>query len=583
MAFNIESIPNQANKPAILLRQSWREGSRIRKKTIANLSKLPAKVINDFRTILKGGIAVSDGSQLLKINRSLHHGHVIAVLATARRLGLERLLHRQLSRQRQLAFAAIISRVLAPDSKLTTARQLSPETANTSLGALLELETVTDNELRDMLDWLLTRQPWIERSLAKKHLQDKTLIRHDVTSSHREGKSGPLAAFGYLHDGQKGEKQISFSLLCTPEGCPIAVELFTGNTANPSTVASQVEKLRKRFRINRIALIDDRGMMTTAQIREHWDPAGIAWISALKSTDLRKLAPPPRNPNAEPTQPPLVPDAVAELTSPDFPGERLTVGLNPRLREERQRKRKELLQLTEQILERIAASVRAGTLSGKVKIGHRVGREVNRLKVEKHFQITITDHRMSWSRRHDRIEAEARFDGVYVIRTSLSDIKSEAAIEAYQSLSQVERAFRSIKKDLRARPFDVSSEAHVFLCLLSYYIEWHMRQRLAPLLFEDDDREAARGAGRTTPVESAKVSPDAQQRADSKLTQDDFPVHRFRTLLDDLSSVGLNSVSLSNQVPSELMIVTTPTKLQDKAFQLLGINPSQTVPLMMTG
>ena len=321
-------------------------------------------------------------------------------------------------------------------------------------------------------------------------------------------------------------------------------------------------------------------MVTTARIREHLDPAGIAWISALKSTDLRKLAQPPLVPEA------LVPDAVAEIASPDFPGERLMVCLNPRLREERQRKREELLQLTEQILERIAASVRAGTLIGKVRIGHRVSREVNRLKVEKHFQITITDHRMSWSRRHDRIEAEARFDGVYVIRTSLSDIKSEAAVEASKSLSKVERAFRSIKKDLRVRPFNVYSEAHVrahvFLCLLSYYIEWHLRQRLAPLLFEDDDREAAR-AGRTTPVESAKVSPDAKRKADSKRTQDDFPVHSFRTLLDDLSSVGLNSVSLSNQVPSELMIVTTPTKLQDKAFQLLGINPSQTVPLMMTG
>ncbi len=231
-------------------------------------------------------------------------------------------------------------------------------------------------------------------------------------------------------------------------------------------------------------------MVTTARIREHLDPAGIAWISALKSTDLRKLAQPPLVPEA------LVPDAVAEIASPDFPGERLMVCLNPRLREERQRKREELLQLSEQILERIAASVRAGTLIGKVRIGHRVSREVNRLKVEKHFQITITDHRMSWSRRHDRIEAEARFDGVYVIRTSLSDIKSEAAVEASMSLSKVERAFRSIKKDLRVRPFKVYSEAHVrahvFLCLLSYYIEWHLRQRLALLLFEDDDRQAAR-------------------------------------------------------------------------------------------
>ena len=580
MAFNIERVPNQAGKPAVLLRQAWREGTRIRKKTLANLSRLPPQVIEGFRTVLKGGIAVKDVSELLDIERSLQHGNVVAVLGTARRLGLERRLQRARSRERQLALAAIVARVLAPDSKLATARRLSPQTATSSLGALLGLGPVTGNEMLGMLDWLLQRQPWIERSLARRHLRDATLILSDVSSSFLEGRCCPLAAFGHNRDAKKGKQQIVFGLLCSSEGCPIAVELFPGHTADPTTVASQVTKIRQRFGIARIALVGDRGMITTARIRGDLEPAGLAWISALKAADLRRLARTVLAPDA------LVPDAVAEITSPDFPRERLMVCLNPRLCEERRRKRADLLEATEQILESIAAAVRAGTLAGTVEISRRVGREANRYKVEKHFAIAVAERSLTWRRRQKKIDDEARFDGIYVVRTSLEDIEPAAAVEAYKSLSTVERAFRSAKSDLRLRPVYVYSEdhvrGHVFLCMLSYYVEWHMRRRLAPLLFEDDNRPAAR-ASRTTPVEKAKASPAARRKAATKQTPDGLPVHSFHTLLDDLSSVVVNAVRLPGVDQAGLAIVTRPTPLQSRAFQLLDVNPDQTVPISVTG
>ena len=593
MAFNIEVIPNQAGKPAILLRQAWREGKRIRKKTIANLSKLPPHVVEGFRTVLKGGVAVRDPSTLFQIERSLDHGNVAAVLGTARRLGLERILHRTRSRMRSLALAAIAARLISPASRLATARRLSPETTSNSLGTLLELGPVSGNEMLDVLDWLLGRQRWIERSLANRHLKGATLILYDVTSSYLEGQRCPLAAFGHNRDGKKGKMQIVFGLLCASDGCPVAVEVFPGNTGDPTTVARQVAKIQRRFSIRRVALVGDRGMITTARIRNDLEPAGLAWISALKAADLRKLAKPPAKKPGEkqPPRPALapetpVPDAVAEIRSPDFPGERLMVCLNPRLREERRRKREELLAATEQTLDKIAASVRAGTLKGKAEIGHRVGREANRRKVEKHFEITIGETSMSWARRHEKIAAEARFDGIYVIRTSLKEIEPDAAVAAYKSLSTVERAFRTAKSHLRVRPVYVYTEdhvrGHVFLCMLSYYVEWHMRRRLAPLLFEDDDRAAARAA-RNTPVEKAKVSPGAKRKADTKRTPEGLVVHSFETLIEDLSGVALNKVCLPGQPDTSLAIVTQPTPIQARAFELLDVNPRQSVPITMTG
>ena len=597
MSFHIESIPNRANKPAVLLRQAWREGKRIRKKTLANLSKLPPHVVDGFRTVLKGGLAVQDPSQLLRVERSWAHGHVAAVLGTCRRLGLERILQRSPSRQRDLALAAIVARVLAPDSKLATARRLSPETADSSLGALLGLGPVSGNEMLAMLDWLLGRQRWIETSLANRHLADATLILYDVSSSYLEGRRCPLAAFGYNRDGKRSKQQIVFGLLCAADGCPLAVEVFAGNTADPSTVAAQVQRLRQRFGIARIALVGDRGMLTTARIREDLEPAGLDWISALKSQHLRALLKRPKpaaGQAAEAVQAPLrpgqlAPDQVAEIRSEDFPGERLLVCLNPRLRAERARKREELLRATEQILEGIAAQVRRQRqpLRGRDAINRRLGRELNRKKVGKHFEIAVTDEQLSWSRRQEGIAAEVQLDGIYVVRTSLAEqeLAAEAAVAAYKSLAGVERAFRTSKDHLRLRPLHVYSEAHVrghvFLCMLAYYVEWHMRQRLAPLLFQDEDPAAAQ-AQRDTPVEPAQVSARAKRKAATKTTAEGLPVHSFPTLLADLASLVLNQVCLPTQEQAAITVATKPSKLQRRAFDLLGVDPQQKVSITVT-
>ncbi|MDE0694322.1 MAG: IS1634 family transposase, partial [Boseongicola sp.] len=552
MALSVDVIPNRSSPPAILLREAWREGKRIRRRTVANLSKMPPALVDAIRAALDGGVVFPSLDAAVAIRRSRPHGHVAAVLGTLRSLGLVRVLGRKAGRMRDLAVAAIVARVVDPASKLATARALDPETASTSLGTLLGLGPVTGNEMLDMLDWLLARQPWIERSLANRHLKGgNTLILYDVSSSYLEGRKCPLAAFGHNRDGKRGKMQVTYGLLCAADGCPVAVEVFAGNAGDPSTVASQVDKVRSRFGIGRVALVGDRGMLTTARIREDLEPSGLDWISALKTGDIRKLlkagaggAPAPLEPEA------LVPDAVAEVTGPDFPGERLMVCLNPRLRQERARKREELLKATEEALEAIAASVRAGRLKGREAIDRRVGRDANRRKVGKHFEIDVTDGGISWRRLEARIAAEARLDGVYVIRTSLdsASLGPEAAVEDCKSLASVERAFLTMKASrLRIRPVHVWSEdhvrAHVFLCMLAYHVEWHMRRDLAPILFEDDDREGAR-AQRNSPVEPARVSESARAKAADKRTPDGLPVHGFTTLLADLATLTLNEVTL---------------------------------------
>ena len=588
MSFHVDTIPNRNSPPAILLRQAWREGKRIRRRTIANLSKLPPALIHGIRTVVRGGVAFESLDHAVSIRRALPHGHIAAILGTCRHLGLERILHRNPSRRRDLALAALAARAHAPDSKLATARRLSPDTADSSLGPLLGLGKVHGNELLDMLDWLLKRQPRIEKSLANRHLHGGALVLYDLTSSYFEGRRCPLARFGYSRDGKKDRQQMVFGLLCASDGCPVAVEVFSGNTADPTTVTTQVEKIRRRFRIERVALVGDRGMVTTARIREDLQPAGLDWISALTTKGIRKLLQDPQQAAAPPLRPgELLPDTVAEITSPDFPGERLLVCLNPRLREERARKREDLLRTTEHILEDIAAAIRHARLRGRDNINRRVGRDANRKKVEKHFDITATDDALSWTRRHDRIAAEAQLDGIYVVRTSLASeaIGSEAAVEAYKSLSRVEQAFRSIKNLLRVRPVYVYTpdhvRAHVFLCMLAYYVQWHMRRRLAPLLFEDDDRPAARAA-RNSPVEPARVSQRAKARADTRRTPDGYPVHSFRTLLNDLATLTLNEVTLPGSPTASFPMLACPTPLQQRAFNLLDIQPHKFVASNLT-
>ncbi len=588
----VEYIPNHGSVPTPLIRQSWRENGRVKRRTLCNLSKLEPHLVEGIRLVLKGGAVFPDIHDAVSLRRSLPHGHVAAVAGTMRKLGFERLLHRKPGRERSLAFAAVAARVVEPCSKLATARRLSPATASSSLGAVLGLGAVTGNEMLGMLDWLRARQRWIERSLAARHLRDGTLLLYDVTSSYLEGRCCPLAGFGHNRDGKKGKKQIVYGLLCAADGCPVAVEVFAGGTGDPATVAVQVAKVKQRFGLSRIAFVGDRGMVTAARIRDDLLPAGLDWISALRTPDIRQLAraPGPENPNGtrrkallRPQE--LVADGVAEVSSPDFPGERLIVCFNPRLKAERARKREDLLRATECVLEDIAKAVRnpRARLRGRDAINRRVGRDINRRKVAKHFDIEISDGHIAWARNAERIADEARLDGVYVIRTSLEAgaLAAPAAVEAYKSLSTVERAFRGMKSNLDVRPVYVYSEdhvrAHVFLCMLAWHVEWHMRKRLAPILFEDDDREGARRK-RSSPVAKSDVSDRARFKAATKENPEGLPVHSMETLLSDLATLTRNEVTLSANPDLAFPLLAEPTELQAKAFELLQIDPTKPTP-----
>ena len=588
MSLHVDVIPNRGSPPAILLREAKRDGVKIRKTTLANLSKLPTSLVDHIRVLIKGGVAFDSLNAAFNITRSWPHGHVAVVLGLCRRLGFPDLLHRQPSRDRDLALAGIVARVLSPMSKLATARWLSDETAASSLGELLELGQVSGNDMCRMLDWLVSRQAWIERKLARRYLTNATLVLYDVTSSYVEGRCCPLAKFGYNRDGKRGKRQIVIGLLCAPNGCPIAVEVFDGNTADPSTVGVQVKKLQQRFKVDRIALVGDRGMVTTARIRQSLEPAQLDWISALKHTDLRKLSranPDVATPALQPQS--LAADAVAEISSPDYPNERLMVCFNPRLQAERQQHREALLVATEAILTRVAAIVKrpGSKLRGSEQINRRVGREANRRKVEKHFDIQVTDDALTFSRNTTKIADEARLDGVYVIRTSLPPeaINAEETVAAYKSLAHVEQAFRMLKSSgLQVRPIHVYTpdhvRGHVFLCALACHIEWHLRQQLAPLLFEEDDPEGAQ-AQRQNPVEPAQPSDRARRKAQSKQTEEGLKVHSLPTLFADLQTVVLNTVEFNTHPDHAFNVVTQPTQQQQRAFDLAGINPGKMFPV----
>ena len=587
MSIRVHVIPNRSSPPAVLLRKTWREGKRIRRQTLANLSKVPPSVVDAIRAVLQGGVVFSSLDQAVTLQRSLPHGHVAALLGLATQLGLPRILHRSPSRQRDLTLAALIARLIHPASKLATARGLSPDTADCSLGVLLDLGPVSGNEMLDMLDWLRQRQPWIEKSLAHRHLQGATLILYDVTSTYLEGQHCPLAAFGHNRDGKKGKRQMVFGLLCAADGCPLAVEVFPGNTGDPTTLASQIRKIRDRFQVGRIALVGDRGMITAARIRQDLLPAGLDWVSALRTVDIRKLLQAPKGQPAPLRPESLVADTVAEVLSPHFPGERLLVCLNPRLRQQRARKREELLQATEATLTRIAATARKHKPGpeNRDRTLKAIARQAHRYRVEKHFDLTVTNQGLRWSRNRNKIQAEARLDGIYVVRTNLDPqaLDAQAAVAAYKSLSQVERAFRSLKTTrLDIRPVFVYSEehvrGHVFLCLLAWYLEWHLRRRLAPLLFEDEAP-----ALRDSPVQPAQPSPEAKAKAATRNTPDGDPVHSVTTLLQDLATVTLNRVTLPAHPNSAFTLVTQATPLQAKVFRMLNIDPASGVAINKPG
>jgi len=567
-------VPNRGSRPAILLRESYRDGNKVKNRTLANLSDWPAEQIETLRAALRGDKLVPAGEGL-QIVRAWPHGHVAAALGTARRIGLARILPYGPDRRRQMAVALIVARLIDPAAKLATARALDETTAIHSLGVTLGLGAVSAKEVYATLDWLGAAQGAIEESLARHHLNDGTLVLYDVSSTHVEGRCCELARFGHPRNGRRDKMQIVFGLLCAADGCPIAIEVFEGNTGDPATLGDQIAKLKQRFGLTRVVMVGDRGLITQARIEQELKPAGLDWITALRAPAIQKLAG-----EGGPLQLSLFDERdLAEIESPDFPGERLVVCKNPALAAERRRKRDDLLEATEQDLKAIRSRVlrQRQPLRGADKIGRAVGALLARRKVGKHFRVTITDTALSFERDHAAIAAEAALDGFYVLRTNVAaDALSTAdTVRAYKSLARVERAFRSLKSvDLDIRPIfhwvSPRVRAHVFLCMLAYHLEWHMRQALAPMLFDDHDRAAAE-ALRTSPVAKARPSPAAKRKAETKHTDDGLPVHSFQTLLADLATLTRNTVRLASAHTMDLL--ATPTPIHQRAFDLLGLKP----------
>jgi hypothetical protein len=572
----IESVPNRNSSPAILLRESYREDGKIKKRTLLNLTDWPSELVEGFRTLLKGGKATPAGEDPIIVRRSFPHGHVAAALGALRKIGLDRVLGPQGNRCRDLVMAMVVMRLLSPASKLATARMLDAATASTSLGEVLELGDVDENELYAALDWLGERQEHVEKALARKHLHDGTLVLYDVSSSYVEGRCCELAKRGYNRDGKKGKLQIVYGLLCAPDGCPVAVEVFEGNTADPNTLSAQIGKLKQRFGLKHVVLVGDRGMITQARIDEELRPAGLDWITALRAPDIQALA------AGGVLQMSLFDDRdMASITAPDFPGERLIVCRNPDLARLRTHKREELLAATERDLAKIAAAVgrQRRPLRGEAEIGVRVGKVINRHKMGKHFDLTIGAASFSFRRKHDAIAAEAALDGVYVVRANVpaADLDDAATVGAYKSLAQVERAFRCLKTiDLHVRPIHHWNadrvRAHVFLCMLGLYVEHHMREKLAPMLYDETDHEAA-SAARGSIVAKAERSQAAKAKDATGRTPDGLPVHSLRTLLADLATYSCIEATTALNQKHAFTLYTRPTPTQKRAFELLGINP----------
>jgi hypothetical protein len=571
----VVKVPNRGSPPAILLRESYREDGKVKNRTLANLSAWPEAKVDALSRVLKGApppAADLDGA--FEITRSLPHGHVAAVLGTARALGLEELIDPAPSRHRDLVTAMTVAQVIAPDSKLAIARGLRGQTAASSLGEVLGLGSRDEDDLYAAMDYLHDRQEQIQDALAARHLAGGTLVLYDVSSAAFEGRTCPLGAIGHPKDGVRGRLQIVYGLLTSKDGIPVAIEVFNGNTGDPTTVASQVDKLKDRFGLAKMVLVGDRGMLTAARLREDVRPAGLDWITALRAPQVKKLV---RGGDLQLTL--FDVQDLAEITSPDFPGERLVACKNPFLEAERARKRESLLAATEADLEKIAAACARARrpLRGQDTIAVRADRILNRRKVAKHFTVEITDDSIRYARDQDSIAAKARLDGIYVLRTSVaaSDLDSPEVVSSYKALAQVERAFRAFNTDLDIRPIRHRTagrvRAHVFLRMLSYYLSWHLQSRLAPVLFTDDDQPAAQ-ATRTSPVAPAARSPRALAKAATKQTPGDLPVHSFAALLADLGTICLNQIQPADPALPGFRLVTTPTALQRQAFELLGVS-----------
>jgi hypothetical protein len=544
---------------AHLLRRSYREGGKVKKQTLANLSHLPDHVIELVRGALRGERFVA-AAEALTIERSLPAGHVKAALSMAGRLELQRLLGREPSRERALCLAMIVQRVIGPGSKLAMTRAFRQST----LASELSVEGADEDELYLALDWLLARQQRIERALARRHLEAGTLVLYDVSSSYFEGRSCPLAQLGYSRDRKPGAPQIVYGLVCAPDGCPVAVEVFEGSLHDDKTLPAQIEKLKQRFGLESVIVVSDRGMVTKANLELLRETEGAGWITALKAPQVKKLV------TDGDLQLSLFDEHnIAAIASDDYPDERLVVCRNPLVAHDRARKREELLQTTERALLEITARVEQGTLTGEAEIGLAVGAVWNRWRVRKHFQLEISDTSFGFERKQEQIAAEAALDGIYVLRTSASAeaLAAPDVVRAYKQLKEVERAFRTLKGPLELRPIHHRLEdrvrAHVFLCMLAYYLSWHLRRAWKPLLFDDEQPPE-----RPDPVAKASRSQQAKRKAQTKRTATGEPCHSLQTLLDELATRTRNTIRLHGAAASFDQL-SEPTATQARALALV--------------
>lgn len=565
VAMHIDIVPNRGSPPAILLRESFRQGKKVRKRTLANLSSLSMDQVGLIRRVLKGE-SLAPVTDLFECLDSLHHGHVQAVRAVMRRLGFDTLIASVPSRERNLVLAMVAAQMIEPDSKLATTRWWH----TTTLPTTLEVADADEDDVYGALDWLLDRQKRIEKKLAARHLVEGGRVLYDLSSSYFEGKTCPLAALGHNRDGKKGKLQVNYGLLTDARGCPVAVTVFKGNTGDPKTLLPQVKKVREEFGIQTMVLVGDRGMISQKQIDELKGLKGVEWITALRSGAIRELV------QGGHIQLGLFDEKnLFECTSPDFPSERLIACRNPALREMRRKKRQSLLEATRKELDQVRRMVGRSSLEGQDAIGVRVGKVINRYKVAKHVDLSIRDDGFDYSINEERVAAEAILDGIYVIRTRVKKegLTAEDAVRDYKRLTQVERAFRSLKTvDLNVRPIRHHLEnrvrAHIFLCMLAYYVTWHMVEAWRPLLFADEDQEARKSRD---PVAPAKRSQAAEAKAASHLLDDGTPVHSLETLIKELSGIVRNICRRRGAAAGEptFDIVTTPNAKQQRAFDLL--------------
>jgi hypothetical protein len=565
----IDIVPNRNSPPAVLLREDHREGGKTVKRTLANLSALPPEAVAALRAVLKGERLVGAADYFV-VEQSLPCGHVHAVKGTMERLGMTELIASKPCRERDLVLAMVAQRVVRPDSKLGTAARF----ADTTLAADFNVQEATEDDLYAAMDWVLKRQPFIEKKLAERHLHTGGRVFYDLSSSSYYGSHCPLAARCHNRDGLK-LPAIAYGLLTDDGGRPVALSVYPGNTGDPTTVPDQVEALRQRFGIGRFVLVGDRGMLTSAQIEKLRKLEGCSWISCLRSGDIRKLLE-----SRGQTDAPLFDQKnLAELSHPDFPGERLIACFNPLLALDRDRTRTELLEATETWLAKVAGQVARRTAKplSAAQIGQKVGRGLNRYKVAKHFALEIADNQLRWSRKEASIAREKALDGVYIIRTPepAETLSPEDAVRAYKQLGDVEKAFRTFKGlDLRIRPIhhrlETRVRAHLFLCLLAYYVEWHMREALAPLLFVEEDLAGARAA--RDPVAQATPSESAQTKKQSKRSHNGLPLRHFNGLLSALATLCSNTCRVGEgKHITRFLRPTDATEYQREAFRLLGL------------